>query len=575
MSAAAPPPHAAARRRPAAARRAGAALLLVPALLAAPARAARGGAVVSGEADATRVGLAVLAAGGNAVDAAVATALALAVVHPEAGNLGGGGFAVVRVGGEIAALDFRETAPAAATPRMFVDRRGEPLPEASLVGPLASGVPASPAGYFELHRRFGRLPWPRVVEPAIALARDGFEISERTARHLAEDRDRLARFAETAAVWLPRGRPPGWGERLRLPELAATLEAYAARGPEAITSGPVAAAIEAAARRHGGLLTKADLAAYRPLWRQPLRFERFGWSFASMPLPSSGGVLVAETLALLERLGWSGLERDSADRAHRLAEALRRAFADRFLLGDTATSATPATLLSPARLDELARGIDPTRASRSSRPGASAAAPEPIETTHVSVVDGDGNLVALTTTLNDLFGCRLWIPGAGFFLNDQMDDFDTAAGRPNEYGLVQGEANAVAPGRRPLSSMAPTLAWRGEEALVLGGRGGPRIPTGLLQVFLALLDGDRAGAAVARPRLHHQWLPDRLEVEDGALDAGARAELERRGHRLAPMSEVPKISLVVRRADGALEAVGDPRGPEAGESRPATPEPRP
>jgi gamma-glutamyltranspeptidase/glutathione hydrolase len=575
MSAAAPAPPAAFRWRPGVARRAGAVLLLV-ALLAAPARAASGGAVVSGEADATRVGLAVLAAGGNAVDAAVATALALAVVHPEAGNLGGGGFAVVRVGGEIAALDFRETAPAAATPRMFVDHRGEPLPEASLVGPLASGVPASPAGYFELHRRFGRLPWPRVVEPAIALARDGFEISARTARHLAEDRDRLARFPETAAVWLPGGRPPGWGERLRLPELAATLEAYAARGPEAITAGPVAAAIEAAARRHGGLLTRADLAGYRPVWRQPLRFESFGWSFASMPLPSSGGVLVAETLALLERLGWSRRGRDSADRAHLLAEALRRAFADRLLLGDPATTrATAATLLAPARLDELARGVDPARASRSSGPDSSGAAPEPAETTHLSVVDGDGNLVALTTTLNDLFGCRLWVPGAGFFLNDQMDDFVTAAGRPNEYGLVQGEANAVAPGKRPLSSMAPTLAWRGAEAIAIGGRGGPRIPTALLQVFLALHEGDGAAAAVARPRLHHQWLPDRLEIEDGALGAAARAELERRGHRLAPMSEVPKISLVARRADGALEAAGDPRGPEAGATTLATPEGRP
>jgi len=541
-------------------------VLVLLALLARPATAeASGGAVVSGEAEATRAGLALLEAGGNAVDAAVGTALVLAVIHPEAGNLGGGGFAVVRVGGELAALDFRETAPAAATPRMFLAARGGAVPDASLVGPLAAAVPGSPAGYHELHRRFGRLPWRRVVEPALALARDGFEISARTARNLAEGRDRLARFPETAAVWLPGGRPPGWGERMRLPELAATLAAYAERGPEAITSGPVAAEIEAAAVRHGGVLTAADLAAYRAVWRAPLRFERFGWSFATMPLPASGGVLVGESLGLLERLGWRALARDSAARAHRLAEALRRAFADRFLLGDPAsTRATPEQLLAPARLDRLARALEAERAAASASlvPGAMPV-PEAAETTHVSVIDREGNLVALTTTLNDLFGCRLWVPGAGFFLNDQMDDFATVPGRPNDFGLVQGEGNGVAPARRPLSSMAPTLAWRGEEALALGGRGGPRIPTAVLQVFLAVLDGDEAHAAGARPRLHHQWLPDRLEVEKGALDAAALADLERRGHRLEPARDLPKISLARRRADGSLEAAGDPRGPES------------
>jgi gamma-glutamyltranspeptidase/glutathione hydrolase len=547
-------------------------LLLASALLATSAGAALEGGVVSGEADATRVGLAILAGGGNAVDAAIATALALAVVHPEAGNLGGGGFAVVRVGGEIAALDFRETAPAAAAPRMFLDARGEPVPGASLVGPLAAGVPGSPAGYFELHRRFGRLSWPNVVAPAIALARDGFEISARTARSLAAERDSLARFPESAAVWLPGGQPPGWGTRLRLPDLAATLEAYAAHGPEAITSGPVAAAIEGAARRHGGVLTAADLAGYRPVWREPLRFESFGWSFASMPLPSSGGFLAAETLGLLERLGWRDLARGSAERAHRFSEAARRAYADRFLLGDPeSTRAEPRALLAGARLDALARAVDLARAVPSTAPaGALAGAPEPVQTTHVSVIDLDGNLVALTTTLNDLFGCRLWVPGAGFFLNDEMDDFTTAPGRPNEFGLIQGEANAVAPGRRMLSSMAPLLAWRGREAVVLGGRGGSRIPTAVLQVFLALLDGDDARAAVARPRLHHQWLPDRLEFEAGALDMAARTELERRGHRLvrAPLDQLPKVSLVRRRADGSLEAAGDPRGPEAATTAP-------
>jgi gamma-glutamyltranspeptidase/glutathione hydrolase len=523
------------------------------------------GAVVSSEADATQAGLEVLEAGGNAVDAAVATALALAVVHPQAGNLGGGGFAVVRVDGTVATLDFRETAPAAATADMYLDERGDPRPDATLVGPLAAGVPGSPAGYFELHRRFGRLPWRRVVAPAIRLARDGFEVSARTAHALAEDRDRLALFPETAAEWLPGGTPRGWGERLRLPALAATLESYAEKGPEAITEGRLADAIIAASRRHGGVLDAADLAGYRAVWRPPLRFSRFGWEIAAMGLPTSGGTIVGEVLGLLERLGWSSLPRGDIARAHLLVEAFRRAYADRFPLGDPAsTEATPAQLLAPAWLDRRAAGIARDRAtpSREVRPFPEApTARESNQTTHVSVVDGDGNLVALTTTLNDDFGCRLWVPETGFFLNDEMDDFATAPGRPNTYGLIQGRANAVAPGRRMLSSMAPLLTWRGGDELAIGGRGGSRIPTAIVQVLLALWDGDGARAAVARPRLHEQWLPDELTYEEGALTADQIDALARLGHHLVPATSDAKVNLVVRHADGTVDAAGDPRGP--------------
>ena len=524
-------------------------------------------AVVSGEADATAVGIATLERGGNAVDAAVATALALAVVHPEAGNLGGGGFAVLRVGGEVAALDFREVAPAAATAAMFVDANGEPVKVASLFGPLAAGVPGSPAGLFELHRRFGRLPWWQIVRPAIVLARDGFEISARSAKALAEERDKLARFPETAAVWLPGGRPLGWGERLRLPELAATLGGYAERGPTAITTGPVAAAIEAASLRHGGVLTAADLAAYEPVWREPLRFSRFGWELVTMPLPSAGGALLGELLGILERRGFRDLAPGGVERAHLLAEAFRRAYADRFLLGDpSSTRATLQELLAPGWLDRRAAGIRVDRATPSSRlrPFPRALPEESDDTTHISVVDGEGNLVALSTTINDLFGCRLWVPGAGFFLNNEMDDFAIVSGRPNDFGLIQGDANAVAAGRRMLSSMSPTLALRGAEAIVLGGRGGSRIPTATIQVLLALWDGDGARAAVARRRLHHQWLPDRLEVEEGALSGPAQEDLTRRGHALAPLSRAVRVNVALRRADGTVDAAGDPRGPEVG-----------
>lgn len=539
-----------------------------------PAPAGTGGAVASADPLATAAGLEVLRAGGNAVDAAVATALALAVVYPEAGNLGGGGFAVSRMGGELTALDFREIAPAASRRDMYLDAEGKPVPDASTLGPLAAGVPGSPAGLHELHRRYGRLPWDRVVGPAVKLARDGFRVSRYlhdllgTERH----RKRFLRYPETAAVWLPGGAPPPVGSVLRLPDLAATLERYAKEGPKAVTTGPVAAAVEKAARANGGILTAADLAAYKPVWRQPLQMEAFGWRFASMPLPSSGGVILGETLGMLERREWAKLPRFGAGRQHLLAEALRFSFADRFLLGDPATTkVTEAQLLDPAWIARRAERIDPAKATPSKSvepwPGTAAAAPAGGETTHLSVVDRDGNLVALTTTLNDLFGCGFWVPGAGFFLNNEMDDFATAPGRPNLFGLIQGEANAVAPGKKMLSSMTPVIAWKGKEAYALGGRGGSRIPTNTIQVVLNLLvDGDSLQAALDRPRIHHQWLPDQLEVEADTLSPETRAELERRGHKVEvkPKTEIAKIHAVHLLADGRVEAASDPRGSGVG-----------
>ncbi|HEY4574885.1 MAG TPA: gamma-glutamyltransferase [Thermoanaerobaculia bacterium] len=552
-----------------------ASLLLLTLLLPLPAGAAAvpapvgtGGAVAAADPLAVEVGLATLRAGGNAVDAAVATALALAVVYPEAGNLGGGGFAVVRMGGDLAALDFREVGPAKARHDMYLDAQGKPIKEASLVGPLAAGVPGSPAGLYALHQRFGRLPWKQVVEPARRLAAEGFRVSRYLHDLLdkKETRKLLGRFPESLRVWLPDGSPPAVGSVLRLPDLAATLGRYAEQGPQGITTGPVAAAVEKASQEHGGVLTAADLAAYKPEWRQPLTFDAFGWKLASMPLPSSGGVILGQTLGMLERLGWAGLPRFGADRDHLLAEAFRRAFADRFLLGDPATTrATEAQLLAPDWIARRAAQIDPRHATPSTQlkpwPDAGTAAAGGSETTHFSVVDRDGNLVALTTTLNELFGCGLWVPGAGFFLNDEMDDFAAAPGQPNLFGLVQGEANAVAPGKRMLSSMAPVIVWKGDEAYALGGRGGSRIPTNVIQVVLDLLvDGDPLQAALDRPRLHHQWLPDRLEAEPDALSPETRAELERRGQTILVSRDTAKIHAVHRLPDGRVEAASDPRG---------------
>jgi gamma-glutamyltranspeptidase/glutathione hydrolase len=533
-----------------------------------------GGGVASAAPDATRAGLEILASGGNAVDAAVATALSLAVVHPSAGNLGGGGFAVVRMGDEISSLDFRETAPSAATSDMYLDERGEPIREASWIGPLAAGVPGSPAGLHALHQRYGQLPWKAVVAPSIALARDGFVVTKRLHDSLNRARPLLERFPETVAVWFPNGRAPAAGSIMRLPELAASLVAYAEHGPEALTSGPVAEAIVRVSSLHGGIISAEDLAGYRPVWREPVRTSAFGWDIASMSLPSSGGLILAQSAAILQRLDWASLPRGGADRAHVLAETWRRAYADRFRLGDPdTTEVAPASLLDGDLLDRRAAAIDRTAATPSDRvlPIAAEAPAESAETTHLSVVDGDGNAVSLTTTLNGAYGCGLLVPGAGYLLNNEMDDFAAAPGRPNAYGLVQGRANAVRPGRRMLSSMTPTLAWRGDEIIAVGAPGGSRIPTGTMQVlFNLLVDGDELQAAVNRPRLHHQWRPDRLEAETDALAPETWAVLETRGHRVVARGAVGLVQAVQRLATGEIRAAADPRGPgSAGVVNPA------
>lgn len=530
-----------------------------------PAAQGQGGAVAAGEQAATAAGIEILRSGGNAVDAAVATALALAVVQPDAGNLGGGGFAVVRMGKELTSLDFRETAPTAARREMFLDNEGRPDDDASREGPLAAGVPGTPTGLHTLHHRFGRLPWRDVVEPAHRLAADGFIVSRRLQQSVADSRKRLERYPETAAVWLPGGEPPQAGSRMRLPALAATLKSYAEHGPTALTSGPAAQAIERVSTKYGGILRASDLTGYRPAWRQPLTYEAFGWRFASMDLPASGGIILAQALSLLENLDWRSYPRFGAVRAHLLAEVWRRSFADRYLLGDPATTlADSKTLLDP---DWLAFRGSTIRAGRATPSAEVVRSPQPTlressDTTHLSVVDGAGNLVALTTTLNDAYGCGLLVPELGFLLNNEMDDFATAPGHPNMYGLVQGEANAVGAGKRMLSSMAPTLGFRGSESVVLGARGGGRIPTAVLQVLLNLLaDGDPLQTAVDRPRLHHQWLPDLLRAEPDALSPETRETLEEWGHEIEVWNRTAKVHAVRRLADGRFEAAADPRGP--------------
>lgn len=495
------------------------------------------GAVASTDMLATRAGLAILQSGGNAVDAAVATALALVVVNPQAGNLGGGGFAVLHFAGQVTSLDFREVAPAAAWAGMYLDAQGQMIAQASTVGPLAAGVPGSPSGYYALQQRYGRLPWASVVTPATMLAEQGLIVTPRLYASLARSQAVLRQFAATRQQWLPSGQLPVTGSIVATTVLAQTLKAYALLGPAAITAGEAAERLAQAARAAGGIITSQDLQNYRPVWRAPVQSQQFGWQLASMDLPSSGGIILLETLAILSEHAWPA--NNSTTSWHLLLEAWRRAYADRFGLGDPSQSqARAANLLAPAWIKKRAAEISLVAATPSAQviPWSGATMPsEHDETTHLSVIDAHGNAVAMTVTLNGAFGCGYYLSDFGFFLNNQMDDFTIAPGQANMYGLVQGPANAIAPGKRMLSSMTPTLAWRGNQLLALGAPGGSRIPTATMQVFWRrALQGLSLDAAVQAPRLHQQWLPDIVYVENGALTPQLAAELQRLGHRLEP-----------------------------------------
>lgn len=528
------------------------------------------GAVASTDGLATAAGLTILQAGGNAVDAAVATALALVVVNPQAGNLGGGGFAVVRFADQVTSLDFRETAPAAAAATMYLDAQGQPIPQASIVGPLAAGVPGSPAGYYALQRRYGRLHWAEVAAPAIALAEQGLTVTPRLYATLSRSRAAIERFAGARQRWLPEGRLPVTDSVLPMPELAETLKAYAAIGPAAITAGAAAERLAQAAAAEGGILTAADLQNYRPLWRQPLQSQRFGWQLASMDLPSSGGIILSETLAVLAELDWPADE--SAESWHLLIEAWRRAYADRFRMGDPGQSEVRASeLLDAGWIKKRAREIDRNAATPATQVTpwpAGIALGERTETTHLSVVDAEGNAVAMTVTLNGAFGCGYYLADFGFFLNNEMDDFAALPGQANMYGLVQGAANAIAPGKRMLSSMTPTIAWRQQQLLALGAPGGSRIPTATMQVFWRrALRGIDLDTAVQMPRLHQQWLPDVVYFEAEALQPTTATKLQQMGHNLQattwPIGEVyaaekngERLSAAAdRRAQGSAAAV--------------------
>jgi len=531
----------------------------------------RRGVVASATAEASDAGAEILASGGNAVDAAVATALALAVTYPSAGNLAGGGFAVGRTpSGELWALDFRETAPAAAWRNSFLGPDGKARPGASMNGGLAVGTPGTVRGLEVMHRRHGKLPWARLFAPAVRLARQGFRVQPGLTRILAAYEADLARDAEASRIFLARGRALAPGALLVQEDLARTLETVAAKGADGFHLGDVARRVAAFVQATGGVLTEEDLAGYRPEWRPPFVFDDGRFRLVTMPLPSSGGFLLASILGQLRFVHGSIADRDAAESIHLVAEAERRAYADRNrYLGDPNCVDVPlATLLAPARLAAMGFSIDPSRATPSTAIAGGAWPRDPDQTTHFTTATADGGVVAVTYTLNDTLGNHTVVPGVGVLLNNEMDDFATEPGAANSYGLVQGESNAVRAGARPLSSMVPTIVLEeGRPRLALGSPGGAVIPTTVLQVYLnALARGEPLGEAVAARRFHHQHLPDRIELEQGAFPEDLKAALRAKGHALFERGsrytegKIGRVHAVAFEKDGSLTGAADPRG---------------
>jgi gamma-glutamyltranspeptidase/glutathione hydrolase len=528
------------------------------------------GMVVSTDRYASEVGAGVLRRGGNAVDAAVATSFALAAVNPEAGNIGGGGFMVVRLAdGTTASLDYRERAPLGASRDMYLDEAGE-LTDASTLGHLAVGVPGAVAGLWEAHQRFGSLPWAELVAPAMELA-EGFVVRERQARQIRMAEENLRVFDATEATFLPEGAPPRVGDVFEQPELAATLGRIASRGRDGFYLGLTADLIVAEMERGGGIITHDDLERMEAVWRDPIAFSYRGHTVISMPPTSSGGATLAAMARILEGYDLGSLGYHSPEHVHLLAEAWKRAYADRnTYLADPDFVDIPLERMISAEYGADRRAtIRPDGATPSLEVGPGLGPADDGETTHLSVVDGEGNAVSITTTINSFFGSKVTVEGAGFILNNEMDDFSGRPGFPNQYGLVQGEANAIEPGKRMLSAMTPTIVVdpAGRLLMVVGSPGGATIITNVFQQISNVVDfGMGIRQALNAPRLHHQHLPDRIQYEPGSLSPDVVATLEAMGHgteeRIRTGDVYPYIGdvqAVMRLPDGTLAGASDHR----------------
>ena len=529
--------------------------------------AARNGMVATQEKHATRVGVEILRQGGNAVDAAVAVGFAMAVTHPQAGNIGGGGFMLVHLAASnrTIAIDYRETAPAAMTRDVFLDEKGEADPKKSRDSALGVGVPGTVAGLALAHERYGsgKFTLAQLIAPAIALARVGFAVEDDLAGSLPRALPRLARWPASAKIFLKGdGTPLGRGDMLVQSELASSLQAIADAGPRTFYQGSLAAKIVTAVKQSGGLMTLDDLKNYRAIERPVVRGTYRGYDIASMPPPSSGGIHLVQILNILEGFPLHDLGAESAATLHLLIEAMKPAYADRAeFLGDPAVVKVPlAGLVSKRYAAEQRKAIDPDRARPADtiKPGTPAAY-ESDNTTHFSVIDRDGNAVANTYTLNFSYGLGLVADGTGILLNNELDDFAAKAGAPNAYGLIGGDANAPGPGKRPLSSMAPTIVSRdGRVVLVTGTPGGSRIITTVLQVILNVVDHRmNIAEAVAAPRIHHQWLPDRVFTERGLSPDTIRV-LEAKGHRMVATATSGSANSILVTPEG-ITGAADPR----------------
>ena len=527
---------------------------------------AKHGMVVSAKEEASQIGLSILKKGGNAFDAMVATELALAVAYPNAGNIGGGGFMVYRLAnGEKGALDYREKAPSKAHRDMYLDANGKVIPDKSTLGALAIGVPGTIDALFEVHKKFGKLPIADLFQPAIDLARNGVVITPLQADfYMGKNLAEIKKANNYTTIF-----ENGWkaGERFKYEELAQTLERIRDNGRAEFYEGETARRIVDYVQELGGILSLEDLKNYHSQWRTPITFNYKNYTISSMPLPSSGGICIAQILKSVEPYKIGQYAHNGEQYVQLLVEAERRAYADRaYFLGDPDFVKVPTeTLLSTDYLKERMRSFSWDRASKSSEIAhGKVVGYESDETTHYSIVDSEGNAVAVTTTLNTNYGSKVYVKGGGFFLNNQMDDFSIKPGEPNTYGLVGSEKNAIAPNKRMLSSMSPTIVEEnGKLRMVIGTPGGSTIITSVLQCMLNVFEyGMTMQESVSKPRFHHQWLPDDVMFEPKGFDPAVIAKLKAKGY--VPKEEnfviIGRVDAILVEKDVTLEGGADPRG---------------
>jgi gamma-glutamyltranspeptidase/glutathione hydrolase len=523
--------------------------------------------VVSAHPLASKVGVDILRRGGNAIDAAVAVQFALAVVYPQAGNIGGGGFLLYRDKvGQVAALDYRETAPAAAFEKMYLDSLGEAIPDRSRFGALAAGVPGTVDGMWEAHKKYGRLKWRVLLQPAIELAIGGFQITAQEAQNLNAERHNFLRNSPIIPAFV---KMEPWTEKdwLIQKDLGHTLRLIAEYGRDGFYTGATASKVENTMKKKRGLISMEDMANYRSAWRTPLDFAYQDKRVITMPPPSSGGIILCQLLRSAELLDLKKNAQHSVEAVHRMVEAERRAYADRAEhMGDPAFWKVPTTqLMDGEYMKKRLSDFDKAKATPSKAVTAGQIK-ESEETTHYSIVDPEGNAVSVTTTLNDSYGSRTVVADAGFILNNEMDDFSVKPGAPNLYGAIGGKANAIAAGKRPLSSMTPTIITeKGKLWMVIGTPGGTTIPTSVFQVIVNVAEfGMPLPDAVKAKRFHHQWLPDVIAVEEGCIGEDVRQKLQEMGHTVINRQfPIGRVEAILRLPNGNLQGAADPRGDDA------------